>query len=262
VTLVATAAGIAGVVGPGYGAYSSIPGAGNAGRVYKDSDDPILWFDDGSAWHGTYNGTPIVQPPTSGNWTAIVTQTAATMAAFGSGLYIAGGSTTNWSSWYHTTGYSAPKTITAMVQINELPLRFIGVGIFLRLASSGKVVALEVINNNTVSSTQRGQLWSYEVDKWTFNGPSTTTFSATYQTDVLPPSHYHWLRLADTGGNIVSSYSIDGFNWIQLHSVSRTNWDAGGMDQTGIMVAGDIYTSGGVGYGNNAGASLLSWSET
>jgi hypothetical protein len=91
-----------------------------------------------------------------------------------------------------------------------------------------------------------------QVSKW--NSPTSFNANYTASTDfpVLPPDRL-WLRLQDNGTNRISFFSMDGINWIQLHSVGRTDFIT--ADQVGFFATGENASI-------RAHLSVLSWEES
>jgi hypothetical protein len=115
-------------------------------------------------------------------------------------------------------------------------------GIGWRQSSDGKLVTLGV------AAQDYGTL---RVLKWnsasSYNG-SYTNPNIAYGVALAPL----WLRIADTGVNRVCSWSLDGTNFLQIHSVGRTDFMTGNE----VLMYGET---------NNgtwpAGATYLSWEE-
>lgn len=86
-------------------------------------------------------------------------------------------------------------------------------GFVWRQSSDGKLVTLTVaIGGGTAK---------FEVTKWT----NETTFSAAYASfTIIPGYSVIFLKAEDNTTNRISSVSVDGQNWIQIHSVSRTDF--------------------------------------
>ncbi len=68
------------------------------------------------------------------------------------------------------------------------------------------------------------------IDKWT----SPIVFSAEYKSPrgTIYVGPQVWLKIEDDGTNL-KFYIGDGWNWITLHSVSRTEFMSGAPDQVG-----------------------------
>lgn len=136
------------------------------------------------------------------------------------------------------TAPATPYTITALVETGNNGTNFAWSGLAFRASGSGALVLF-----GPLSDTGRQDL---TVAK--YNNP--TSFSATYTTARQATSRTWWLRISDNGVNRISSWSPDGFNWIQVHSVGRTDFLT--ADQVGFFA--DSNTSS-----NPLYISVLSW---
>lgn len=136
---------------------------------------------------------------------------------------------------------ATPYTVTAAVLAYAMAVNFQDVGICFRESSSGKVHAFGAVTGTN--------LWQLGSLKYT----NPTTFSASY---VAPGGNFCaqtlWLRIADNGTNRICSYSLDGQNFITLHTVGRTDFLT--ADEIGFFVNDQTNTY-------EVGCVLLSWVE-
>lgn len=65
---------------------------------------------------------------------------------------------------------------------------------------------------------------------------SYTSFDSSFlsPTEAAMPSELAWLRFADNGTNHTFSISLDGVNWLQIYTGSRTLWLSNGGDRIGF----------------------------
>lgn len=116
---------------------------------------------------------------------------------------------------------ATPYTLTA----GFVPILFAattGAGILVRESSTGKFVLIYWRHSNTLG-----------VLKMT----NATTVSAAYTTpSFFPHGPMVWLQIEDNGTNLISSVSMDGENFLQVHSISRTDFMAGGPDEIGFAL--------------------------
>lgn len=86
---------------------------------------------------------------------------------------------------------------------------------------------------------------------------SETSFNSFYVSSKLTEADcpYVWLEMEDNGTTIFFRYSSDGVNFFELHSVSRTDFLAGGPNQFGWHV------SAGGGNSQDHAHRLASWEE-
>src|SRR5262249_48606364 len=139
------------------------------------------------------------------------------------------------------TAPSTPYTITALVLIDVGYTNFAAAGLCWRESGTGKMIYLDYIANAFILEQGR------ETNETTFNASTATRQFAQWQPIFL--------RLNDTGSNIVTAYSLDGVNFITLNTEGRTAFMAGGPNQVGLHTMSD-------GTGVAPRMSVLSWIET
>jgi hypothetical protein len=140
------------------------------------------------------------------------------------------------------TAPSTPYTITAAFHINARSgVNFAIAGLLWRESSTGRIVSHQTRGNNGFIATAK------------YN--SSVSFNADYASanvgNILG-TRTSWLRMTDDGVNRITSYSWDGFNFIQLHTVTRTDF------LTADQVGWTIQTSGGL----DMFANLFSWLQS
>jgi hypothetical protein len=139
---------------------------------------------------------------------------------------------------------STPYTITAAFLPSRPNINFLAMGLVFRDSASSKLATFGYIFDSTGSSSQVG------ASKFT----NETTFSANYSPVMgWTPASLLWLRITDNGTNRISSVSNDGQNWIQVHSVGRTDFLT--ANEVGFYIDTNNATFGAV-------LTLLSWKET
>ncbi|MGE0133032.1 MAG: hypothetical protein AB7U82_33565 [Blastocatellales bacterium] len=197
-------------------------GSGNGfshwGPVYELTPPPavasLTWFNQGSATATDSNGGAVLTVP----------------AAAGSNL-----------RGLTKAAPSTPYTITIAVQILTLsPSGLVG-GFVWRESSSGKLITVAAIQSPLVAVS-------------TWNSP--TSFGSSYAAPSLysyPGYGLLWLRASDDGTNRKCSISLDGLNYIQIHSISRTNFLTADEVGFGLHVANSSFA---------AILTLLSWKQT
>lgn len=217
-----------------------------AGRLLLPSDGFYLARDSGSArvpWGPIF---PLTEP-VSGDF-AWINQGSATISTTNGGVYLEGPAEASAYNWRirKKAAPATPYTITAAFLINADWFRN-GAGslnafgaLCFRQSSDGKLATLELFLNS-LGNTLR-------VTKYT----NATTLSATYLSLTTTQSYgpLIWFRIADNGTNRICSTSGDGQNWIEQHSVGRTDFLT--ADEVGFAVTG---------YTNKVGMTLLHWKQ-
>lgn len=210
--------------------------ASNAGNLFFPTDGYTVQRDTGAAWQPWGPIFPLTEPPTaSWSW---VNQGGATITSAKGGeyLYAPAGAGVNLRCRVRTAP-SAPYTITALFLpqiLNEASHTY---GLLFRESGTGEIATLMIQGQGTYLS-----MFSAKYD-------SPTVFNASY-TSVNVPSQLMWMRIADDNTNRIVSYSMDGQNFIPLHSVTRTDFLT--ADQVGFFVSSQNASW-------DAAANLISW---
>ena len=231
------------------GTSASLPAAGTAGRTYWPTDGYELYYDNGTSWIGfgpLYPLTDVTTP--SFSWDNQNTSTV-TNVGHATVLTVPTGAGHNWAIRL-ISAPATPYTITAgfiptsVAGGGSNPVEF---GLLMRESSTAK---METCTMTTVAGGFSG--FENIVSKFT----NETTFSANYQTNNVsvygPP---FWVRMTDTGTNIVCAYSSDGVNFVNAQSQSRTDFMSGGPNQVG-------FGADNVGSGASAYMTLISWKQS
>lgn len=212
-----------GLVGPtgatgtstGVGTYASRPAAGNTGAQYFSTDGTRNFVDDGSNWRPDINGCLGTQPGVVSGWTW-VNQSTATATDVGGAIFLkrASNATDSVSILTKTLSPSSGYTLLAHIRPTLYPISFTQAGIILRNSGDGKHVGFLMLSHTTSGV-------HLTINK--FN--STTSFNSNY-VDLVAAlvGDGIWLRIVDDTTNRISSFSFDGKNFVQLHSVSRTDF--------------------------------------
>lgn len=198
-----------------------------------------------TGWGSVYNLTA----PVNGDF-SWVNQGTASVTSSGGGLFLRCPVSASLSIRARVkTAPATPYTITAAFLPVLIGLNYQNVGIGWRESGTGKMHVF-VFNGRTPGVGVGG-----------FNLVSTkltdaTTFSADYTLagQVRPylwgsPA---WARIADDGVNRICSFSNDGTNWFQFHSIGRTDFLTGGADQVLFFADDETNTY-------ECGMTLLSW---
>lgn len=139
------------------------------------------------------------------------------------------------------TAPATPYTFTALVQVVLNGTDFATAGVAFRESGTGRLHVAGPIVNGTRQEMISAKYFT------------PTSFSANYTVQRVQPSATWWLRLTDDGTNRIVSWSPDGLNFIQINSVSRTDFLT--ANQVGFYA--DSNTSN-----NPLWISLLSWTQS
>ncbi len=199
----------------GVGTYANRPAAGIIGNAYYSTDGTRKFIDDGSAWRPDINGCLGTQPGVVSGWTW-VNQSTATATDVGGAIYLtcASSATDSVSMLTKILSPSSGYTLLAHIRPALYPISFTQAGLVLRDSNGGKHVGFNVLSNTTSGV-------HLTINK--FN--STTSFNSNY-VDLVAATVGDgiWLRIVDDTTNRISSFSFDGKNFVQLHSVGRTDF--------------------------------------
>lgn len=117
---------------------------------------------------------------------------------------------------------STPFTLTAAIEATVLSKNFQGVGLSLRNSTSGALVQFHYIFASTQTNTQ------------VYKSNSATSFNSDYLVLAYEPTDVLWMRLQDTGALRKCFVSRNGLDWLEIHSVSRTDFLT--PDQIGFSI--------------------------
>jgi hypothetical protein len=188
--------------------YASQPAVGRitdaSGDVIDVSD--FTWVNQGTSTAVDQNGTIYVRIPTSGGENVRILKRTA--------------SGTPWS------------VITA-IQPWGFRENVPNCGLIARESGTGKFIMASI-------NAESGNVFCVAV--YYMNSVTSFNSAALVRTKTLLYGRYVWLKLQDTGTNIVFSASNDGVEWHQVFSASRTAFLAGGPDEYGFYVNNNAST--------------------
>lgn len=194
------------------GTYASIPGSPSSGDLYllTDSFYTALRYN-GSSWDHFIHGKKVTIPP-SFSW---INQGSATVSTTNGGEHVyAPASATENLRIRKRQAPSTPYVITAAIIPTLVGADYAWSGILFRESSTGKIVYLGL------GFSSSGLLTVAKLN-------SPTSWNSAYiltRSDVIVGGQGLWLRVSDNGTNRLCSYSSDGINFLQLHSVGRTDF--------------------------------------
>ncbi len=153
-----------------------------------------------------------------------------------------GGDASNKAILLVKTAPATPYTITMFMLHNCLMVKsFPKAGVLFRESGTQKFISMHQTNGNLFYT------------KWT----NPTAVLGDY-TNFGTTSVVNWFQISDDGTNLHFRHGADGVNWVEHFSKGRTDFLAGGPNQTGFFIE-----SLNLGTPNHAVATtLLSWKET
>jgi len=207
----------------GYGTYASLPATCTKGDMYYTSDSIYTFVATATnTWTPFFRGRQVTIPVDSGfSW---VNQGGATLTTtYGNFLLYGPASASDSLRLRVKTAPATPYTIEAGFLVAPAKTNFWAGGVAWRASGSGSLV---------LASVGSGAYANLDSTKWT----NATTYSSAYTLapDPSPGDAEVWVRIADDGVNRTISWSQDSVNWIQVHSVGRTDFIT--ADQVGFFV--------------------------
>jgi len=205
------------------GTYATLPASLKAANLYIGTDNQsYLLRDNGSAWDA-WAGLEKVTLPVSGDYTGI---DSPTLSSTNGGMSVTGATTGSLQARLAVKTLSAaPYTLTAMFRTISSP-ESTG-GLVLRASGAGTFIIIYPSANGL----------TYQ--KWT----NTTTASANYLNDVAIKLHNpYWVQIQDDNTNRIVRVSSDGMNWMQIHSVGRTDFLTPNQMGFGVFTTASTYT--------------------
>lgn len=214
--------------------------AAKAGRLFLPSDGLYAWRDTGAAWAPWGPIFPMVEP-VSGDY-AWINQGSASLNTTPGGIYLlapATGAATPSVVLRKKAAPSTPYTITVAFIPQLTTASGLSVGVGWRQSSDGKLIYIAL------------DIGGAALNVYKFTSP--TAFSATYAGVAILAVWPLFVRFTDNGTNRIVSWSRDGQNFIQIHSVGRTDF----LTADEIWFGAQAQLASG-----SAAMTLLSWAQT
>jgi hypothetical protein len=234
---------VVGTTGITTAAYGSRQAAAKSGRLFLPSNGFVIERDTGAAWTPWGPLFPFTVP-VDGDFSWI-NQGSATVSTTNGGIHISAPSNGSAQALRLRvkTLPAAPYTLT----VAFLPLlhynQFSQVAFGLR-DSVSEDTAMFVIKNDGPSL-----VFAYE--KWDSNTSGAVSSYIANTTAAMAPYPLMWIRFQDDNVNRLLSWSTDGQNFVQLHSVGRTDFITPNQALIGMNP-----------FSQATAVTLLSWKET
>ena len=198
----------------GYGTYANLPSTCKVGDQYYTSDSIYNFVATATnTWQAIYQGKAVTRP-VSGDFSWVNQGSATVTSSAGNVILYAPSSASDSLRCRVKTAPSTPYTIEAGFIINPHCANFWGGGLCWRQSSDGKIVSVGTYGGTVADSISQ---------KWT---NATTYAGANYTLSpyMNPRENELWFRLTDNGTNRVVAWSMDGINWADVHTVTRTDY--------------------------------------
>lgn len=201
-------------------AFASRPAAGTLGKIFFPTDAPFMQFDNGVSWDSYGPVFPlgaVTDPGTAinaGVWTSAKDGATMTGAGASGGANIRG---------RFGNVPATPWSLTMCFSLTQNLKAFQSCGLAFR-DNSGAMHIFDYVSFNVGTSVANLRATK-------FNNP--TTFNADY-TFLACPQVPRYMRIADNGTSRICSWSMDGINFLTLHTIGRTDFLT--TTQVGVIV--------------------------
>jgi hypothetical protein len=234
-----------------YAAFASKPAAGVPGRIFLPTDGIFFERDNGSAWEKFGPLWPMT-PPQASDFPTWVNQGTATITDNKGAVWMYAPYTSSLQIRMRVKDYPTPPfTVEAAFVGNTLPNAGSGLGgIGIRDSSSGK---LQLYG----AHASYMELYGYSYSSPTAAASAVTGWPSSGQFH-LPESDLFWVKYEDDNTNRKISFSVDGYTWTQIVSVSRTEYLT--PNQIGLWV--NSYPGGGSSGYVDTGVTFLHWKQS
>jgi len=207
---------------------ASRPSAGTTSRIFLPTDglgpSGLVQYDNGSSWDNYVNGFKCTNPPGSGTLTAVSVGSETTLVADGDGqLFTQKGtnSSTEMQAAYVTAVPGGAYSFIVGLELKALMQpNYNWIGICLTNGTSNPATITYRMWFNYTSNARQ-----CDIAKYSAMGTPSGSYSG-YPTPVYPPftDDILFLKIHDDTTNRIFSFSKDGKNWIDIHSVGRTDF--------------------------------------
>lgn len=221
--------------------YANRLAVAKSGRLFLPNNGFQIERDTGAAWAPWGPLFPLTAPVS--NDFAWINQGSASITTTNGGIYLLAPAHTGIDYKVRKKAAPAtPYTITAAFLPQVRSLDNHSCGLLFRQSSDGKLAALAYVHATSAMNFQSLKL------------TSPTAFSAQYTIETVRQGFgpLMFMRIADNGTSRIVSYSVDGVNFMALHTVGRTDFLT--ADEVGFFSNSD--TTGG-----DAAMTLLSWKQ-
>lgn len=197
----------------GYGTYASLPATCTKGDMYYTSDSLYTFVATATnTWTPFYQGKQVTIP-VSGDFSWINQGGATVTSTAGNIILYAPASASDNLRIRKKAAPATPYTIEIGFTVHASQSNFFGAGFVWRNAAGGQLVCPLIGGGTTLDMASA---------KFT----NATTYNSNYTVSPAPYpiGETHWIKVSDTGVNRVTSYSLDGKNWTDIHTVGRTDF--------------------------------------
>lgn len=201
-------------------------GAAQNGQTARLTNSPLVGGCNGSIWQWWIDGFLATIPAAVSTWTQVNAGSATFDDTYGAiRIKAPAAAGDNWRILAKTAP-ATPWTMTVYMEVFNFSVDFPGIGIGFRQSSNGMLHHFGLQNAAVSYTNFRG----FISRKYTDHDTSSTA----YKTAESPLRSKYWLRIADNGTNRICSYSLNGQDFTEFHSIGRTDFLT--ADQYVLMV--------------------------
>jgi len=236
-----------------YDTYANRPAAGTPGRIFLPTDGIFLERDNGSTWDKFGPIWPVT-PPVAADFPTWVNQGTATCIDSKGGMYLSVPNSSSCNMALRVKTYPTPPFTVEMAFIFNahcMGATGFNIGLVIRDSVSGKIQSYGV----------GGEMYQMELMGYNYNSYSSASGAIT---GWPAAAHFTdqpivWLKYYDDNASArVISVSVDGYNWAQVVSLTRTDWCT--PNQIGVAIEPRIGYSSSWGTADT-GMALLHWKQ-
>ena len=231
------------------GTFANRPTTAPEGSMYLCTDGPIKFIMSGGSWKPYHGSTPLNTPPAANTWSLINAVLNTSFSDSVGGLLFSGSVATGSALVAKVTAPATPYSITTHMLLNwgagnnAASFNFSYAGICWRETSTGNLHVFAPTYATTVTGIV---INTFRLITASGTGSSGITYTNSTDFNFTPlisnlQNTGIWLRGTDDGANRIVSYSGDGVNFTQFHSITRTTSIT--PNEVGI-VAGNYATAG------------------
>jgi len=231
-------------------AYASRPAAGVPGRIFLPTDGIFIERDNGSGWEKFGPIWPMT-PPQASDFPTWVNQGSATIVDNKGAVWFESPSVSGTSYRMRVKPYPTPPFTVEMAVISLITPNtssYSGAGLVIRDDVSGK------LQHYGFYDATQGMIGGYNRPSPTGSSSAITGWPSSgqlFQTE----SGLLWVKYEDDSTNRKISISADGYSWVQMVSVSRTDYLT--PTQIGLYLHAPQTTPE-----SNQGATFLHWKQS
>jgi len=199
--------------------------AGNSGYLAFYSNSILTSRDNGATWDEFFQGHPVTLPSVQ-SWSWVNQGGASISSTRGYEYFEAPGSGTNTYRMRVKAIPTPPYHCEYGFLFQAIDAAHIDAGPVWRESGSGKFVTVQAEQETDVGGSYGLHIVKYD---------DPTTINSAYSAVKIGTLCPFWFRIGDDGTtNRTMDYSVDGFNWINYHTVGRTDFIT--ADQVGFHI--------------------------